>query len=189
MYGILGKNWWVLLIRGIAAIVFGILAIGWPGHALVALALLFGAYALVDGVFALVAAVRAAERHAHWMALVAEGLLGIVAGIIVLAHPGFAIVAFAIIAAIWLIVTGILELFAAVRLRRELAGEILLILAGIVSVVAGVFVAFAPIAGAFALIWIIGIYALIFGVVLIGLSFRLRTWHAGGNGRVPAAST
>jgi uncharacterized membrane protein HdeD (DUF308 family) len=187
VYGILGRNWWALLVRGIAAIVFGILAIAWPGHALVALALLFGAYALVDGVFALVAAFRAAERHAHWLVLVAEGLLGIVAGIIVLASPGIAIFVFAYIAAAWAIITGVLEIVAAVRLRRELAGEILLILAGVVSVLFGILLAAFPGAGVLAIVWIIGIYALIFGVMLIALSFRLRTWHHGGNGRVPAA--
>lgn len=188
MHGILGKNWWAVTIRGAAAIVFGILAIVWPGRTLLALALLFGAYALVDGVFSLVAAFRAAERHAHWMALVAEGLLGVVAGIIVLARPGLGIFAFAYIFAAWAIITGVLELVAAVRLRRELAGEILLVLAGILSVLFGIVIALFPGAGVIAVIWIIGIYALIFGVVLIALSFRLRAWHQGGIGQVPAAS-
>jgi uncharacterized membrane protein HdeD (DUF308 family) len=187
VYGMLGKSWWVLTVRGAAAVIFGILAIIWPGHALVALALLFGAYALVDGVFALVAAFRAVEHHAHWMALVAEGLLGIVAGVIVLAQPGIAIFAFAYIVAAWAIITGVLEIIAAVRLRRELAGEVLLVLAGALSVVFGVAIALFPRVGVLAVVWILGIYALIFGVIMIALSFRLRTWHAGGNGRVPAA--
>jgi uncharacterized membrane protein HdeD (DUF308 family) len=135
-----------------------------------------------------VAAVRAVERHAHWMALVAEGIIGIVAGLIMLTHLGIAILAFAYIFAAWAIITGILELVAAVRLRRELAGELLLVVAGIVSILFGVLIALFPGAGILGVVWLIGIYALIFGVLLVALSFRLRAWHHAGNGGLPATS-
>ncbi|HTE85992.1 MAG TPA: HdeD family acid-resistance protein, partial [Dehalococcoidia bacterium] len=144
MRDILGRNWWAVLIRGIAAVVFGILAIAWPAHTLVALIILFGAYALVDGVFSIIAAIRAAEHHSHWFALLAEGVLGIIVGLIAFIHPGIAAVAFVYFIAAWAIITGVLELFAAVRLRRELGGEILLILGGIASVVFGILLAVFP---------------------------------------------
>jgi uncharacterized membrane protein HdeD (DUF308 family) len=177
---LLGRNWWVVLIRGIAAIVFGILAIVWPAHTLVVLILLFGAYALVDGIFNIVAAIRAVEHHTHWLALLLEGILGIIVGLIAFFHPGIAAIAFVYFIAAWAIITGVLELYAAVRLRRELGGEILLVLGGLASVIFGILLAIFPGAGALTVIWILGIYALIFGAILVGLAFRLRSWHQAG---------
>lgn len=177
MLDILGKNWWAVLIRGILAILFGLIAIIWPGHALVALVLVFGAYAFVDGIFSIIAAVRSAVRHAHWVALLAEGILGLIVGLITFARPGIAILAFAYLVGVWAIITGLLELFVAIRLRRELGGEILLILGGAASVIFGVLLFIFPGPGVLTVALIIGIYALIFGGLLVGLAFRLRSWH------------
>lgn len=188
MFDILAKNWWALTVRGVAAVLFGILALARPGLTLLALVTLFGAYAFVDGVFSLIAAFRAAERHMHGMALVAEGVLGILVGIITFLHPVLTATVFVIFIAVWAVITGILELVAAVRLRRELAGEILLVLSGIASIVFGVLLFIAPAVGAVAVIWVLGIYALIFGVLMIVLSFRLRSWHQSGGGSASRAA-
>jgi uncharacterized membrane protein HdeD (DUF308 family) len=187
---LLGKNWWAVLVRGILAIIFGILAIAWPGHALAAVILVFGAYALVDGIFAIVGAIRSAARHAHWFALLLEGILGVIVGIIAFVHPGVTALAFVYFIAVWAIITGLLELFAAFRLRQELAGEIWLILGGLASVIFGILLVVFPSAGAYVLVTIIGIYAIIFGVMLVILSFRLKSWNESqsGGGAQQAAS-
>jgi uncharacterized membrane protein HdeD (DUF308 family) len=178
--GILGKNWWALLIRGILAIVFGMLAIVWPGETLLILITLFGAYAFIDGIFSIVAAMRAAERHAHWIALLLEGILGLIVGVITFFHPGLTALAFLYFIAAWAIITGVLELFAALRLRKELGGEVLLVLGGLASLIFGVLLAIFPGRGVLTVVWIIGIYAIVFGVLLVGLSFRLKAWHESG---------
>ncbi len=189
MFDVLGKNWWAILIRGVAAIVFGILAFIWPGVTLIVLVALFGAYAFVDGVFSVVAAVRAAEHHAHWAALLLEGILGIVIGVITFFHPALAATALLYLIAAWAIVTGVLELYAAVRLRRELTGDLLLVLAGIASIAFGVLLAIFPRTGLITVVWLIGIYAIVFGVLLVALSFRLREWHQSGTGgKLPGAA-
>lgn len=185
MYDILGKNWWVLTVRGVAAVVFGILAFRWPGETILILITLFGAYAFVGGIFSLVAALRAAERHAHWVALLAEGILGVLVGVIAFFHPGSVALAFILLIAFWAIVTGALEIFAAFRLRRELEGEFLLGISGLASVVFGVLLLIVrPNQSLVALVWILGIYAMIFGILMIGLSLRLRSWQHDGGGKV-----
>jgi uncharacterized membrane protein HdeD (DUF308 family) len=190
VHEILGKNWWAVLIRGALAIVFGIILIGWPGHALVALVLVFGAYALVDGVLEVFAALRSAARHAHWIATLLQGILGIIVGIIAFVDPGIAILAFVYVVAAWAIITGALELFAAFRLRRELAGEFLLIIGGLASVIFGILLVVWPGRGALTVALIIGIYAIIYGVMLVLLSFRLKGWHEarGGGGTQPVTA-
>jgi uncharacterized membrane protein HdeD (DUF308 family) len=187
---ILGKNWWAVLIRGILAIVFGIIAIAWPAHALAAVILVFGAYAFVDGIFAIISAIRSAARHAHWFALLVEGILGVIIGIISFVHPGITALAFLYFIAAWAIITGLLELFAAFRLRRDLGGEFLFILGGLASIIFGILLVIFPGAGAFVVVTIIGIYAIIFGVVLVLLSLRLKKWHEsrGGGAQQPATA-
>jgi uncharacterized membrane protein HdeD (DUF308 family) len=158
---ILARNWWALALRGLAAILFGIAALVVPHIALVVLIALFGAYALVDGIFAIVSAVRAAERHMRWWPLLVEGLAGIVIGVLTFVWPGLTALVLLYFIASWAIVTGVFEILAAVRLRREITGEWLLGLTGVLS-------------GALTVVWLIGIYALVFGVVLVGLALRLR---------------
>jgi uncharacterized membrane protein HdeD (DUF308 family) len=170
----LARNWWAVSLRGVLAIVFGVLAFVNPGLTLGALILLFGAYSLVDGVFAIVAGLRAAQRHERWWPLALEGLASIVVGIIAFLMPLAAAFALLMIVSAWSIVTGILRIAAAIRLRREIKGEWLLILNGLLSVAFGVVIAIAPGAGVVTLVWLIGMYAIIFGVILVALGFRLR---------------
>jgi uncharacterized membrane protein HdeD (DUF308 family) len=175
---VLARNWWALALRGLFAILFGVAAFAWPSLTLAALVILFGAYALVDGVFALIAAVRAAEAHERWWLFVLEGLAGIIVGIITFVWPGITALVLLYLIAWWALVTGVLEIAAAVRLRRVIRREWTLVLGGLASVVFGLLLLYRPGAGALAVIWLIGIYALVFGVLFLMLGFRLRG-HAG----------
>jgi uncharacterized membrane protein HdeD (DUF308 family) len=177
----LARNWWALLIRGIAAVIFGVLAILWPGATIVAVGMLFGAYAFVDGVFAIVAAVRAAEAHARWWPLVIEGIIGLVIAAITFYDVGITIFALFFTIAAWAFLTGIVEIAAAIQLRKHIAGEAWLVLGGILSILFAALLVWRPAAGALAVIWIIGIYAIAFGITMIALSLRLRA-HAAASG-------
>jgi uncharacterized membrane protein HdeD (DUF308 family) len=172
----LARNWWALTIRGVAALIFGMLALFWPPTAFVALVLVFGAYALVDGVFNLIAAIRAPQTGQRWGPLVFEGIVSLLVGIVTLLWPRISAFALVIFVAAWSIVTGIAEIVAAIRLRKQIEGEWLLALSGILSLALGVLLFVAPAAGAFVITIWIGAYAVVFGAVMIGLSFRLRSW-------------
>ena len=174
MLGVLSENWWAVALRGIAAIVFGGVAIILPGITLEALLILFGAYALVDGVLNITAAVRAADQHLRWWPLLLEGIAGIALGIIAWVWPGITALGLLYVIAVWAILTGILETTAAVRLRREVAGEWMLALSGIVSVTFGVVLILFPISGVLTVVWLIGVTALLWGLILLSLSYRLR---------------
>jgi uncharacterized membrane protein HdeD (DUF308 family) len=171
----LSRTWWMLAARGVAAVIFGLLALIWPQITLLAPVLVFGAYALVDGVFSLVAAARGRELAGGsrgWLIL--EGLLGIAAGIVAIVWPDITALALLWVIAAWAVVTGVLEIVAAIRLRRVLDNEWLLIVAGALSVVFGLILIIWPGSGAIGLVWLIGIYAIAFGIVLLGLALRLR---------------
>lgn len=170
--GDLPRHWWVVALRGLAAIAFGILAFIWPGITLAVLVLLFGAYAIVDGLLALYAAARSGGQNV-WAPLL-EGVLGVVAGIVAFVWPGLTALTLVFIIAAWAIVTGVLEVFAAIRLRNVITNEWMLGFAGVLSVVFGLLLFAQPGAGALALVWIIGAYAVIFGIALLGLAWRLR---------------
>jgi uncharacterized membrane protein HdeD (DUF308 family) len=170
----LAKAWWLVLLRGIAGILFGILAFVWPGLTLVTLIMLYGAYALVDGVFALVAAFTGAAKPAPTWWLVVVGLLGILAGIVTFLWPGVTALVLVFFIGGWAIAHGIFEIIGAIQLRKEIDNEWWLILAGALSVIFGVMVLIAPGTGALALIWVIGAYSIVFGAMLVGLSLRLR---------------
>ena len=181
----LQRNWWALALRGLAAIVFGVVAIIWPGVTLTTLVILFGAYALVDGVFNILAGIRAVERHQRWWPLILEGVSGVILGVLTWIWPGVTTLVLLYFIAAWAIVTGILEIAAAVRLRREIQGELLLGLGGLLSVVFGAILIVSPISGALAVVWVIGVYAIIFGAALLTLAVRLRAGGGdGGGGRV-----
>ena len=168
------RSWWLFVLRGVFAVLFGLAAIIWPGIALGALILLFGAFAVADGILAILAGIQAARREMQWWPLVLGGVLGIGIGLATFAWPGItALVLLSLIAA-WAIVTGILEIVAAIRLRREIQGEWLLGLAGAASLIFGLLLVANPGAGALAVVWVIGLFALFFGIVLIGLGLRLR---------------
>lgn len=166
------RNWWALALRGVAALLFGILAFLWPGLTLTVLVWIFAAYMLADGVFALLAGLAAAQRHERWWPLVIEGLLDLAAGAIAFLWPGIALLTFIYIAAFWAILSGLALLAAAMRLRAH--GEGLLLFAGILSLAWGVIVVFWPIAGELALAWWIGAYALLFGGFMLAVALRLR---------------
>lgn len=171
---VLARNWWAVLIRGIAALVFGILALVWPGATILAIGILFGAYALVDGVFAIIATIRAAEARERWWPFLIEGIVGIVIAGITFYDIRITLLALYLTIAAWAFVTGIFELVAAIQLRKMIANEFWLILGGIASIAFGILMVVYPLAGALALIWLIGAYAIIFGIIMIGFSFRLR---------------
>ena len=170
----LARNWWLIALRGAAAIVFGIITVVMPGISLAVLVLFFGAYALVDGIANIIAVLRRREGERPWWALLAEGMVSVAAGVVAFVAPGLTALALVYLIAGWAIVTGGLEIGAALRMRKEIRGEGWLILSGILSVVFGVLVMLAPAAGALAMVMFIGAYALVFGAMLLGLAFRLR---------------
>jgi uncharacterized membrane protein HdeD (DUF308 family) len=170
----LARGWWLLLLRGIAAIAFGVLTWTQPEISLAALILLFAAYSMADGIFTLWVAFTGHRGHESWWLLVLEGLLGIGVGIMTFLAPGVTALAILFYIAIWSIATGVLRIVAAIRLRKEIEGEWLLVLSGIASVVFGVLLMVQPGAGAIAVLWLIAAYAIVFGVILVMLAFRLR---------------
>jgi len=174
MLEMMAKYWWVLVLRGVSAIVFGVLAFLWPGVTIEVLILFFGVYMLVDGVFTVVAAVGGRAHTEHWVLLLCEGLLGIGVGIVTWIAPVVAGIALLMYVAAWALVTGVLEIVAAIRLRREIAGEFWLALSGVLSIGFGVLLVAFPLAGALTLVWVLGGYAVAFGIVLIVLGFRVR---------------
>jgi uncharacterized membrane protein HdeD (DUF308 family) len=173
----LANNWWTLVLRGIAAIIFGILAYLWPGITFTVLVLFFGAYALWDGVFALIGAFRT-EGERRW-SLVLEGVVGIAAGLVTFFWTGAASLALLLVIGAWAIVTGIFEIVSAIRLREEIEGEWLLLISGVLSVLFGIALAIWPAAGLVAVTWMIGAYAIVFGFLLTMLGFRLRNVSKG----------
>src|SRR2546426_8749476 len=176
MTSVLTRNWWALALRGILAILLGLAAVVLPGVTLAVLITLFGAYAVVDGVLAIIAGVRAAEHHERWWSPILKGLAGIAAGVLAFVWPALTALALLYLIAGWAIVTGVLEIVAAVHLHRA-HGEWLLILNGVLSVLFGFLVVIWPSAGVLTLLWLIGAYAIVFGIVLLVLAFRLRNLH------------
>jgi uncharacterized membrane protein HdeD (DUF308 family) len=169
----LARNWWAIALRGVFALLFGVIAVARPDATIGALTLLFAAYMLADGVFAIVAAVRAAGHHERWGALVLEGIVDLVAGAIAFIWPLATVLAFVFLTAAWAIVSGIVLIAAAIRLHPA-HGRWLMVLGGIVSLAWGVLLVVAPIPGAIVMTWWIGGYALFFGGALLALAFRLR---------------
>jgi uncharacterized membrane protein HdeD (DUF308 family) len=171
---VLAKNWWAIALRGVAAIIFGILAAVMPGITLAVVVLLFGAYALVEGVLNVIAAVRRRGGKWPWWALLLEGVVSIAAGVVAFLVPGVTALALIYVIGAWAIVTGMLEIVEAVRLRRVITGEWWLAISGVLSLIFGAFLLVFPGAGAVALVLWVGIYAFIFGVLLVALALRLR---------------
>ena len=181
----LTRNWWVVLIRGIAGVLFGIATFIAPGVSLAVLVLLFGAYALVDGVLAVVTAVRRRDVSDRWWMLLLEGVVGIAAGIVTLVWPGITALALLYVIAAWALLTGAFEIAAAIRLRTIIVGEWLLVLSGIASIGLGILLMIFPGPGALVMVLWIGAYAFVFGVLLIALGVRLRSL---GRSRTPHAA-
>ncbi len=170
----LASYWWIFLIRGILALALGCAIPFFPGAAIFAIAILFGAYAFVDGIVAIGAAVRMNHAEGRWIWLLVEGVLGVVAGVITFFWPLITIVALAYLVGFWFVLTGVVAIGTAMQVRGHLANEIFMILVGFLSIFAGVVIFFTPGWGVFALLWTVGIYAILAGIFFIGLAFRLR---------------
>src|ERR1700730_13001508 len=174
MLHLLARHWWALALRGVFAVLFGLLTFLIPGITLLTLVLLFGAYAILDGIFDIVSAVRAPGRH--WP-LVLEGVVGIIIGILTFLWPGITTMVLLYLIAFWAIFTGVLEIVAGIRLREVIANERFLILMGVLSVLFGFLILIFPGAGALAIVFLIWAYAVVFGIILIILAFRLRSFR------------
>ncbi|RAJ02539.1 uncharacterized membrane protein HdeD (DUF308 family) [Chitinophaga skermanii] len=173
----LAKNWWLFVLRGVFAIIFGLIAFFWPGITLTILTIFLGAYLLVDGIFTFIYAFQVKKQESQWWVYLLEGLLGVAAGILILSWPGITALYIVFLVAFWAIVTGILEIIAAIRLRKVINNEWMLILAGILSIIFGVLIFSQPITGAVVIAWWIGIYAILFGVMLISVGVKLNKYH------------
>jgi uncharacterized membrane protein HdeD (DUF308 family) len=176
MSTLLARNWWAVALRGLAAVVFGLIALLVPGAVMLTLALVFAAYLLVDGVLGIIAAVRAATHHDRWGLLLFEALVNIVVGVVAAVFPAAAVFGFVLLIAVWALVTGVLMVAAAFRLHVS-HGRWWLVFAGIVSVLWGLLLLIAPLMGAVVLTWWLGAYAVIFGIMLLVVGFRLRGQH------------
>ena len=169
----LTRNWWAIVLRGIAGILFGIITFLAPGISLAALVLLFGAYAFADGVLSIVSAVRRRGADRWWLLLL-QGIVGIGAGVVTLLWPGITAIALLFVIAAWALVGGALQVAVAIRLRKVITGEWLLALGGVLSIAFGVLLVLFPGPGALALVIWIGAYAFVFGILLLVLGFKLR---------------
>jgi uncharacterized membrane protein HdeD (DUF308 family) len=173
---LLARNWWLIVLRGIAALIFGLLTIFYPGVSLTVLVLFFGAYALIGGLFMIAAAISNRRGEPHWPSLLLSGIISVAIGVVTFFMPVLTGLALLYLIGVWAILTGIAEVATAIRLRKVMTGEWMLILAGVLSVTFGVILFVFPRAGALALALWIGVYAVVFGVLLIALGIRLRGW-------------
>jgi uncharacterized membrane protein HdeD (DUF308 family) len=186
MFNLMTQNWWAMALRGLFSILFGIAAFMLPGVMLWALVALFGAFALVDGIFAVIESFRRDSTRAagvgNWWALLFEGLIGIAIGVLTFLWPGLTVMGLVYLIAFWAVLTGALEVITAIRLRHVIRGEWLMALIGILSMGFGLLLAMFPLAGAISLIWLIGAYAIAAGVLMIALGFKLRSLkHTSGD--------
>jgi uncharacterized membrane protein HdeD (DUF308 family) len=175
MLALLTRNWWALIVRGTVAILFGILAFTWPGLTLAVLVMLFGAFALVDGIFAIVMAISGWHaRNDRWLLLL-EGGLGIIIGALAYRAPGLTTVGLLLFIAAWSLMIGLLKIAAAISLRKEIAGEGWLATSGGLSIVFAVILMSYPLAGALGMVWFIAAYAIVLGITQIVLGFRIHS--------------
>lgn len=186
MVNVLARNWALVALRGAVALLFGVFAIARPGVTLSALVVLFGAFALVDGSFAVWSALFHRRGEQHWGALLLGGITGIVIGIGTFAMPAITAIGLLYLIAAWAIVRGVMEISMAIQLRKVVTGEWLLALAGVLSVLFGAFLVAYPGAGALAVMLWIGVWAIVVGVVVLALAFRLRKWNETMGAGTPA---
>ncbi|HJU63341.1 MAG TPA: HdeD family acid-resistance protein [Candidatus Binatia bacterium] len=170
----LARAWYWIALRGLFAVLFGIFAFIWPGITLAVLVLMWGAYAIADGVMALIAAYTMHEEGKPMGSLIVVGILGIAAGVVAFLWPAMTALVLLLFIASWAVLMGIFEIAAAIRLRKHIENEWLLALSGVVSIVFGVLMFLQPGAGALAVVWLIGSFAIFFGILLIALGFRLK---------------
>ncbi len=175
MIDLLTRNWWLYAVRGVAAVIFGLLALIWPGQTMLALVLVFGAYALVDGIFAVFAGIASRRYFERWWAVLLEGIVGIIVGLLAFFWPNITALVLLYLIAAWALITGIFEIVAAIQFRRVITGEWAMILSGLLSIIFGIVLFVFPGAGAVSVVWLIGIYAVVFGISEIIFAFRLRS--------------
>jgi uncharacterized membrane protein HdeD (DUF308 family) len=177
MLALLSKYWWVLVIRGVMAIALGVFAFARPQETIAALVLVFGVIALIDGTIAVAAAIAGHSLTPYWWVLMLQGLLGVGVGMLTLFNPAITAVALLVYIAVWAIGMGVLQVIAAVRLRHDITGEWWLALGGIAGIAFGILLIRNPAAGALAVLWLIGSYALVWGVMLMLGGFDVRRLH------------
>lgn len=177
------RSWWVLALRGLAGILFAVLALAWPGLSLLTLVGLFAAYALVTGLVSVAGAIRHRRTEDDWWVSMLLGLVSIGAGVVAVMNPALTALVLVLVMGANALVVGVLDIVAAIRLRRAIEGEWMLVLSGVASVVFGAVVFLYPGAGALALVWLVSMYAFVTGVLLLALAVRMRA-HAGA--RAPA---
>jgi len=174
MLRIYGKYWWSFLVRGIMATLFGVVAIVLPGVTMEILAVLLAAFLIVDGLFSFIASFQVRRMQISWGPLLFEGVAGMALGLFTFIWPGLTVLAIVLVIGLWAMLTGVLEIIAGVKLRNEIQGEWLLVSSGVLSLLFSVILLTSPGVGAVAIAWMIGVYALVFGVSLIFLGIRLR---------------
>ena len=172
------RNWDTFLVRGILAILFGIVTLLMPGITLAVLVALFAGYALVDGILLSITALKTRKVYSDWWLMLLTGLTSIAAGVVTVVWPGITTATLFYLIVAWAITTGILETIYAIRFRKEIEGEGWLVLDGVLSVAFGILLLAQPTAGALAVLWMIGVYALAYGVLLVVLAFRIRNLGA-----------
>jgi len=177
MVTLLARSWWAIALRGLAAILFGILTLIWPGLTLEVLILFFGAFALLDGAFSAVSAIANRKHDRTWWWFLIAGLAGVVVGVLTFVYPGLTAIILVYFIAARALIVGVVEVVAAIALRREISDEWFLIVQGIISALFGVVLFIVPGAGALGLVLVIGIYAVVVGVLLLLVAFRLRSWN------------
>lgn len=170
----LHRSWWSLLLRGLVAIAFGVLTWFQPQASAAALLLIFGAFVFVDGLLGVYAAIRSRSQSRHWWVLLIWGLVGVVIGVLTAINPVITGLVLTMYIAVWALITGVLQIIAAIRLRKEIQGEWVLVLSGLISVVFGGFVLAQPVAGMMAMLWVLATYAVVFGVLMVILAFKFR---------------
>jgi uncharacterized membrane protein HdeD (DUF308 family) len=183
-FGLASRWGWVVL-RGVLAVLFGLIAFTRPGAMVFSMVLVFGVYAFIAGIATVIAAARSGRTGDSWGALLLDGLLGIAVGIVAVVWPAATALAFVWMIGAWAILTGILEIASAIRLRKLIQHEWLLGIAGALSVAFGLLMFYRPVAGGLAVVWWLGAYALLFGVMMIVLGFRLRSFSHHARGRIP----
>lgn len=189
MLRILADRWWVFLLRGVVAILFGIAALVWPGITLVVLLAMFAAFVIIDGVLDVIAGIAASGQNERWWLLLLEGLAGIAIGVIAIVAPVATVQVLIILAAAWALVTGVFEIITAIRIRKLIEGEWLMILAGIASIALGILIFVLPGAALVAFTIVVGIYAILFGLLMVVLAFRLRGLRERGTTGIPPEPT
>jgi uncharacterized membrane protein HdeD (DUF308 family) len=174
MFSIFTKNWWVFALRGLFALVFGVLALVWPEITLISLVTMFGVFVLLDGILDLVAGFASTSTNKRWWVMILEGLLDIGVAMLTFFWPNITAVVLLYLIAAWSVIMGIMEIIAAIQIRKEIEDEWRMILSGAISVLFGIVLFIYPGASAISMVWLIGVFAIFFGVLLILLAFRLR---------------